>query len=68
MFDDHPFDNYADFDLDGDELERSKTCNRCGATDLHWDMVRSRWILFDEIGDRHDCRLTEAEDGFERIE
>jgi hypothetical protein len=62
------FDDYSDFDLDGDELQdTSKSCNRCGATDLHWVSYRNRWRLADEDGLFHDCHMTSSTEGFKEV-
>jgi hypothetical protein len=60
------FDQHEDFDLDGDEIDITKCCDRCGAVDLHWQETKSGWRLFNERGDPHDCQ-TATFDGFERI-
>jgi hypothetical protein len=60
------FDSYAD--AHDDEFDEGIECNRCCATGLHWGETDDRWSLHEENGDRHDCRLTEAAEGFERIE
>lgn len=62
------FDRYVDFDLDGDEIEPElKTCNRCGATGLHWDDPSGKWLLFNRQLQLHRCESADPTLGFERI-
>ena len=63
------FDQYSDFDLDGDRTEEFVTCNRCGETELLWaGSNQEGWRLVNGDDKRHLCHLTQAADGFERIE
>jgi hypothetical protein len=60
------FDAYDDFDLDGDEIDDTKTCDRCEASGLHWSDEGDGWRLMEPTGERHRC--LPSIDDFESIE
>ena len=59
------WDDFRDWEDEGEGHRELVQCNRCGEDDLVWRQTENGWKLFDCDGNQHYCDTSASADDFD---